>query len=107
MDGRAVTCGPSNISVTQRETGRVVEGDVEFEVTITNTCSCSQSNVIVSCSGFSTVETLDPNKFKKLNDQVRCLVNNGQPIQPSASIIFTYAWHTPFNLPPLSSNGSC
>ncbi|XP_058082462.1 TPD1 protein homolog 1A-like [Magnolia sinica] len=104
--GWAAPCSISNIVVTQVKTGASVEGKPEYEVTIANNCICSQSNVIVRCAGFSSVEKVDPTLLKPL-DGVLCLINNGNGVFQSSPIKFKYAWMTPFDLSPASSQINC
>ncbi|ONK77859.1 uncharacterized protein A4U43_C02F11530 [Asparagus officinalis] len=95
-------CKPSEIIVNQSKTGRVIEQKPEFQVTVTNKCSCPQFNVVVKCFGLSSIEPVDSNVIKKIDD-VRCVLNNGKPIAPGLNVEFKYAWATPQDFPV----GSC
>ncbi|OVA17448.1 hypothetical protein BVC80_1837g268 [Macleaya cordata] len=97
----------SCIRISQAKTGRVVEGDVEFDVVIRNNCHCPQFNVTLGCKGFSTVETVDPNILKVLGSTGDCLFNGGHALAPKHPYGFRYAWHTPTDLTPKSSVSNC
>ncbi|KAL5995451.1 hypothetical protein ACLOJK_025513 [Asimina triloba] len=105
--GWAASCSLSNIQVTQRATGGSVQGAPEYEVTIANNCICSQSNLQVSCAGFSSAEAVDPRVFRPVGGNL-CLVNDGRPVQQSPPpITFKYAAQTKYNLTPSSSQVNC
>ncbi|KAK9271614.1 hypothetical protein L1049_001977 [Liquidambar formosana] len=78
--GSAENCELSSIKIQTAKTGRVVEGNPEFKVVISNTCHCAQSDLILRCLGFSSVETVDPAIFKQLNPE-DCLINNAKAIK--------------------------
>ncbi|KAL5995447.1 hypothetical protein ACLOJK_025509 [Asimina triloba] len=101
----AVTCTGDSIQLDQARTGAVVGGAPEYEVTITNTCSCPQSNVVISCGTFASRESVDPNLFKRI-DEENCLANNGRPILHSSPLKFRYAWPTAFILFPTTPGGT-
>ncbi|KAG9445858.1 hypothetical protein H6P81_011986 [Aristolochia fimbriata] len=97
-------CNLSHIRVRQSRTDKVVEGQPEYEVVISNLCHCPQKNVKLRCAtgGLSTVEALDPTVLRDVGDG-KCLVNGGHPIVQGSSVRFTYAWLTPSDLPPAES----
>lgn len=102
--GWAQPCTLSNVSISQSKTGQIISGKPEFEVTISNNCICTQTNVKVQCTGFSSVEQVDPAVFSKTDDQY-CLVN--MPITQSSTVSFKYASDVMYNLTPVDSNVSC
>ncbi|RWR86999.1 Pentatricopeptide repeat-containing protein [Cinnamomum micranthum f. kanehirae] len=102
--GWAQPCTLSNVSISQSKTGQIISGKPEFEVTISNNCICTQTNVKVQCTGFSSVEQVDPAVFSKTDDQF-CLVN--MPITQSSPVSFKYASDVMYNLTPVDSNVSC
>ncbi|KAG4931376.1 hypothetical protein AAZX31_17G204500 [Glycine max] len=97
-------CFLSDLSVSQIQTGVKMQGKPEWNVTITNNCSCVQKNVILSCNGFQSVEQIDPSLLKISPNG--CLVNDGQPIYTDA-IKFKYVWNQSFPLNPISSEIAC
>ncbi|XP_029122582.1 protein TAPETUM DETERMINANT 1-like [Elaeis guineensis] len=100
------SCGVSDIAVSQARTGSLVEGQPEYEVTVSNKCNCAQSNVFVNCFGLNSVEPVDPQAIKPV-DANRCIINEGKPIAGGAQIKFTYAWKTPQDFPVVSSQALC
>lgn len=102
--GWAQPCTVSNVHISQSKTGQIISGKPEFEVTISNNCICTQTNVKVQCTGFSSVEQVDPADFSKIDDQY-CLVN--KPITQSSPVSFKYASDAMYNLTPVDSNVSC
>ncbi|KAG6508892.1 hypothetical protein ZIOFF_034274 [Zingiber officinale] len=99
----AATCGLSNIVVTQRRTGASVEGQTEFEVTVSNSCSCPQSKVVVRCFGISSVEPVDPSVIRPIGNGDNCSVLGGRPLTQGAPVKFKYAWKTPQDFPLVGS----
>ncbi|KAL0903647.1 hypothetical protein M5K25_028040 [Dendrobium thyrsiflorum] len=88
-------CELSDIEVEQKSTGEIVKGKKEYEVVINNTCICTQYDIHLDCNGFNTVVSVDPTKFRKIDD-FQCSVNNEHPVFTEAPIIFKYAWDIMF-----------
>ncbi|XWS54370.1 hypothetical protein CRYUN_Cryun10bG0084400 [Craigia yunnanensis] len=98
-------CSLEKVTISQTQTGKTVENKPEWQVTISNGCVCSQSELKLSCSGFQTVETIDPSVLAKSGGE--CLINNGEPVPPLSDFSFKYAWDTSFPFNPLSSQPNC
>ncbi|TVU32524.1 hypothetical protein EJB05_24255, partial [Eragrostis curvula] len=73
------TCQLSDIVISQRETGKVVGGKAQYQVTIQNKCSCPQANVKVRCDEINTVENVDKTKIRPI-DREFCIIADGKPI---------------------------
>ncbi|ONK77858.1 hypothetical protein A4U43_C02F11520 [Asparagus officinalis] len=98
-------CNISSIKLSQSSTGVLVQGKIEYEVTLSNDCICSQSSLYVSCDGFKTTEPVDPNVFKV--EGSRCIINNGLPVFQDNPVKFKYAWDHQFDLRPVQSQVNC
>ncbi|XP_041022714.1 TPD1 protein homolog 1-like [Juglans microcarpa x Juglans regia] len=98
-------CSLKQIAITQTDTGATIHNKPEWKVTIHNVCSCAVLHLKLACSGFQTVEDIDPSVLSISNGE--CLVNNGQPIYPSNTYSFTYAWDTSFPFKPVYSEVAC
>ncbi|XP_048336990.2 TPD1 protein homolog 1-like [Ziziphus jujuba] len=99
-------CSLSNIKVSQAQSGKKVQNKPEWTVTITNDCICGQSSLTVDCSGFQTVEAVDPSILKVSGST--CLINNGLPVFETQPISFNYAWDSASaSFKPLSSQINC
>ncbi|KAL2327466.1 hypothetical protein Fmac_020893 [Flemingia macrophylla] len=94
-----------NIIVKQSRTGNWAHGMPEWKVTITNQCSCPQSQVELKCDGFQTYKYADQSILNFFGNV--CLLKNGQPIFPSETVEFLYAWDPPYPFQPISSKGIC
>ncbi|KAL2343942.1 hypothetical protein Fmac_005227 [Flemingia macrophylla] len=95
--------GYSNcISVSQVGTGVRVEGKPEWIVTVSNNCRCPQSNVILNCNGFRSVEPIDPQILTVSLTNDFCIVTPAQPIFKDV-VKFKYASPNQFPLTPISS----
>ncbi|XP_057465747.1 uncharacterized protein LOC130755344 [Actinidia eriantha] len=105
VKGFAQPCSLSSISSKFTLNGRVVEGIPQWDVVISNNCKCAQSNVVLKCTGFSTIVPVDPAVFQINGDT--CLVNSGKPIQQGHPIKFNIVFRTPTDLKPLSSKIQC
>ncbi|XP_074563000.1 uncharacterized protein LOC141819654 [Curcuma longa] len=103
----AATCELSSIVVTQERTGASVEGQAEYEVTVSNTCSCPQSNVVVRCLGLSSIEPVDPSAITPIGNGDNCSVAGGQQLVQGTPVKFKYAWKTPQDFPLVSSQEHC
>ncbi|WOL11445.1 hypothetical protein Cni_G20207 [Canna indica] len=99
-------CSMSAVSVRQAPTGATVEGQAEYEVTVSNDCSCPQSQVTVNCFGLSSVEPVDPTAIKTV-DAEKCIVANGRPLVNGRPVKFKYAWKTPQDFPVVSTKINC
>uniref|UniRef100_A0ACD5ZW86 Uncharacterized protein n=1 Tax=Avena sativa TaxID=4498 RepID=A0ACD5ZW86_AVESA len=104
--GDAKTCKLSDIQISAAKTGKLVEGQSEYKVTIDNRCSCPQAGVKLRCLNFPSVEPVDGSKIRRVGSQL-CLVANGGPITPGSPVTFTYAWKTPQEFTVVSANPRC
>ncbi|CAJ1939837.1 unnamed protein product [Sphenostylis stenocarpa] len=100
-------CLLSDISVSQSRTGVMVEGKPEWSVSITNKCSCAQTNVILNCTGFRSAEKIDHSILIVSLLPRFCLVKPGQTINRDEVVSFKYAWDNQFSLNPISSESLC
>lgn len=102
-------CSLKDMSVEQTKVDKNVKngGRPLWNVTITNNCYCSQSNVRIACAGFRTsdVTVIDPSIAKIAKG--KGLLNNGEPIYPYSSMGFTYASSAPLQFKLLSSQVAC
>ncbi|OVA17047.1 hypothetical protein BVC80_9041g56 [Macleaya cordata] len=85
----------------------MIEGKPEYEVTMVNSCNCTQLNVKVNCKGFNTVEEVDPTIFSKEEGTGLCLLKNGQPIYRDETIKFKYAWDASVDFTPAIFTQAC
>ncbi|TVU32566.1 hypothetical protein EJB05_24299 [Eragrostis curvula] len=100
------TCQLSDIVITQRETGKVVGGKSQFQVTIGNKCSCPQANVKVHCDRINTVEDVDTTKIRQIDSET-FIIADGKPITKGSPVIFTYSFGTPQDFPVVSTKPQC
>lgn len=93
-DSASAICSKNDLKVAQTKTGRVVQGKAVWRVTVTNTCVCTQSQIMLSCRGFQSASSLDPLVLSVKGDQ--CLIMNGHDLSYKSIDVFFYAWDTPF-----------
>ncbi|WOG87768.1 hypothetical protein DCAR_0206999 [Daucus carota subsp. sativus] len=98
-------CDKNSIIVGTERSGRLIGGKDEWNVEITNNCTCFQKSITLKCDGFQSVSPVDPRLFKKVADH--CLLNQGRALPPFNSIKFSYAWYPPFFLIPQFSIVQC
>ncbi|GMH29991.1 hypothetical protein Nepgr_031834 [Nepenthes gracilis] len=98
-------CSKDDLTITQSETGTVINGKPEFRVDVFNACPCTQSSVTLDCRGFQTVEKIDHAVLAKNGDD--CLVGNGSLIPPFQATFFYYAWDSQFPFKPIFSQPNC
>ncbi|KAG7026828.1 Protein TAPETUM DETERMINANT 1, partial [Cucurbita argyrosperma subsp. argyrosperma] len=98
-------CVSNDIAISQKMTGFQIHGMTEWNVTISNNCLCSQSEVKLDCKGFQTTKSIDPSILAVTDTE--CLVNNGLPIFKSNPVIFTYAQDPKFDFKLISSQIAC
>ncbi|CAM0913167.1 unnamed protein product [Alopecurus aequalis] len=104
--GDAKACKLSDIHISLVRTGKLVEGQSEYKVTVHNRCSCPQAGVKVRCFGLPSVERVDKSKIRTVGSQL-CLLANGRPITPGSPVTFTYAWKTPQDVTVVSAKPHC
>lgn len=56
-------CRLNDFVIGTVRSGNTRAGATEWNVEIVNNCNCAQSNVLVSCQGFQTVEPINPTIF--------------------------------------------
>ncbi|PUZ75119.1 hypothetical protein GQ55_1G123700 [Panicum hallii var. hallii] len=89
------SCQLSDIHISQVVTGKVVEGQPQF-----------QAEVMVSCFGLPSIGTVDKTKIHVVDSEL-CGVANGGPIAKGSPMIFTYAKMTPQDFPVISAKPRC
>ncbi|CAJ1967848.1 unnamed protein product [Sphenostylis stenocarpa] len=77
-------CNLNNINIGTTKSGRDLKGITEWNVVVTNNCSCAQSQIRLKCQGFQTVESVDPSILKIESGGI-CLLINGNPLKGFAS----------------------
>jgi hypothetical protein len=106
VSGDAKSCKLSDIHISLARTGKLVEGQSEYKVSIDNRCSCPQAGVKVRCFGLPSVAPVDESKIRRVGSQL-CLVANGGAIAPGSPVTFTYAWKTPQDFTVVSAKPQC
>ncbi|KAG4982914.1 hypothetical protein AAZX31_10G108200 [Glycine max] len=101
IKGSCDDCSLNNINIGTSRTGREIQGQPEWNVTVINNCNCEQSQIKLSCKGFQSAESVDPSILSMEGDS--CLLINGNPMKGSDTVNFSYAWDPPFLLLPTSS----
>ncbi|CAJ1967852.1 unnamed protein product [Sphenostylis stenocarpa] len=94
-------CSLNNINIGTTRSGREVQGQPEWNVTVINNCFCQQSQIKLSCKGFQSSESIDPAILSMEGDG--CLLISGNPMKGFDSVNFSYAWDPPFLMFPSSS----
>ncbi|XP_027367937.1 uncharacterized protein LOC113873811 [Abrus precatorius] len=95
------SCSLNNINIGSTRSGREIQGKPEWNVVVINNCSCIQRQIQLACRGFQSAESVSPSILSKEGDS--CLLINGNPLSPFATVRFSYAWDPPFVLVPTSS----
>ncbi|WJX10918.1 hypothetical protein P8452_01588 [Trifolium repens] len=93
-------CPLSSLQIVQRQQGQV-QGKSQWIVSVINHCNCPQSQIVLSCRGFQTVEGINPTILAKQGDN--CLLYNGHALNPNDIDEFAYAWDPSFPFVPISS----
>ncbi|WJX17366.1 hypothetical protein P8452_07295 [Trifolium repens] len=93
-------CPLSSLQIVQRLEGQV-QGKSRWVVSVTNHCNCPQSQILLSCRGFQTVEGINPTILAKQGDN--CLLFNGHTLNLTDIDQFEYAWDPSFPFVPISS----
>ncbi|XP_050212298.1 uncharacterized protein LOC126662374 [Mercurialis annua] len=95
----------SNFKITQTATGQKIQNKPEWKTIVTNDCLCTRDEIKLDCTGFQTVETVDPSKLKVTGTEG--LLNNGDVVRGHESVSFTYAWDSPFQFKVTGSGVAC
>ena len=102
----ARVCRLADIKISVKKTGRLVEGQSEYKVTIAIQCSYPQGSIYVRCLGLPSVEPVDATRIRPVDGQ-HCLVAGGRQIPRGTLLTFTYAWKTPQDFTVLSAQPHC
>ncbi|CAK8540792.1 unnamed protein product [Lathyrus sativus] len=90
-------CSLSNIEVKQTKTSGSV-----WNVTVSNNCICTQTNVKFNTKGFKSSTPVDPAIFSQDG-----LLIQGAPFYGFKSVTFTYTSPSEFKFTPISSQVAC
>ncbi|XP_057510651.1 uncharacterized protein LOC130793026 [Actinidia eriantha] len=96
-------CKPSDLAIRQKRTGKEVNNKPEWKVEVANACPCTQLNVKLLCTGFKTVEKVDPAVITITGNL--CSIN--EAIYSDSSINFTYASDSQFPFKVANSQQAC
>ena len=108
--GKAEQCSLSDLAVTQTAVpSSRVEGYTKYTVTVENRCICTQGNIKLSCSGFTSSLGVNPDVLSVDGDGKFCTLNGGRPIGmgPDYAVKFSYVWSSEFSFKPVSSTIAC
>jgi hypothetical protein len=108
--GNAQNCKLTDLTVTQTAVPSSVKaGYMNYTVAVENQCICTQTNVKLSCRGFSSSMGVDPDVLSVDSDGQCCTLKSGSPIGmgPSYAVKFSYYSISQISLRPVSSTISC
>ena len=86
------------------------EGYTKYTVTVENRCICTQGNIKLSCSGFTSSLGVNPDVLSVDGDGKFCTLNGGRPIGMGpdyGAVKFSYVWSSEFSFKPVSSTIAC
>ncbi|CAN8326899.1 unnamed protein product [Cochlearia groenlandica] len=84
-------CTFDDIQIGTVRTGREIAGQIEWKVTVVNTCAtCLQSHVTLTCQGFAPLKPVEPRLLQQPQGNT-CLLINGADLPAGATAEFTYA----------------
>nr|XP_025692167.2 uncharacterized protein LOC112794311 [Arachis hypogaea] len=86
-------CQLSDLKIEQKQTGAKVKGKQEWRAFIVTDCICTFPLVVLNCSGFQTVEPIDPSL--KIQGKL-CVIADSNPITRFHPVTFRYAWNSSF-----------
>ncbi|QHO07665.1 hypothetical protein HN51_066330 [Arachis hypogaea] len=90
-------CQLSDLKIEQEQTGVKVKNKQEWRAFIITDCICNFPLVALNCSGFQTVEPIDPSlKIVRSHQGKFCLVADGNPITKFRPATFRYASDSSF-----------
>ncbi|KAL1359705.1 hypothetical protein HN51_005044 [Arachis hypogaea] len=90
-------CQLSDLKIEQERTGVKVKNKQEWRVFIITDCICNFPLVALNCSGFQTVEPIDPSLKIVHSTGKFCLIADGNnPITRFRPATFRYAWDSSF-----------
>ncbi|CAH2046272.1 unnamed protein product [Thlaspi arvense] len=87
-------CDVHRLTLTQSKTGKMVKNKPEWEVRVTDPCTCSFLDVKLSCTGFESAIIINKSVLLKTGDE--CILNDGRPIH-YGDYVFKYVWDTSFD----------
>ncbi|PWZ43772.1 hypothetical protein Zm00014a_005656 [Zea mays] len=96
--------GAEDIAIYQRHSSSLPNGVPAYKVDVMNQClgdpgggDCAIAGIHVRCGWFSSVNLVDPLKFRRLRHD-DCLLNDGRPLLGGDTISFEYANSFPYEL---------
>ena len=93
----------SDISLKQSKTGKMVKNTPEWEVTLTNPCSCTGTDITLTCDGFKSLTPIDPSQILVAGDECS-LINN---LYGETDFVFKYVWAEEFDIKIKSGEIAC
>lgn len=96
-------CFPSQVGVQQYKIRDVSIGISEFLVNVTNPVTCMQTDIVLACNDFNSIEFPDTSVIDWDGEHIYVKKN----IYDHGSVSFKYSWGHQETITPLSSKQCC
>ncbi|KAF8110895.1 hypothetical protein N665_0078s0085 [Sinapis alba] len=93
----------SDISLKQSKTGKMIKNTTEWEVKLMNPCSCTGTDIVLSCVGFKSLTPIDHSQISISGDECS-LINN---LYGETDFVFKYVWAKEFDIKIMSGDIAC
>lgn len=103
MDVGNGSCVSSEVQVQQYKIRDIPPGDSEYIVKVINPGACLQSDIVLACNDFNSLEPLDTSIVDVDGEHIYIKKN----ISDYSFVSFKYSWPHEEIITPLSSNKCC
>ncbi|KAG2245286.1 hypothetical protein Bca4012_022612 [Brassica carinata] len=92
-----------DIYLKQSKTGKMIKNTTEWEVKLTNPCSCTGTDIVLSCVGFKSLTPIDRSQISISGNECS-LINN---LYGETDFVFKYVWAKEFDIKIKSGDIAC
>ncbi|CAH8328344.1 unnamed protein product [Eruca vesicaria subsp. sativa] len=83
-----------DLYVKQSKTGKMIKNTPEWEVRLTNPCTCTATDLVLTCVGLKSLTPIDSSQISITNDE--CTITNN--LEGGTDFVFKYVWAKKFDI---------
>ncbi|KAF3602115.1 hypothetical protein F2Q69_00033075 [Brassica cretica] len=92
-----------NIYLKQSKTGKMIKNTPEWEVRVTNPCTCTSTDIVLTCVGLKSLTPIDHSQISISGNE--CKITNN--LYGHTDFVFKYVWAKKFDIQMESGGIAC
>ncbi|KAF8110894.1 hypothetical protein N665_0078s0084 [Sinapis alba] len=92
-----------DVILKQSKTGKMIKNTPEWEVKLTNPCTCTITHLMMTCVGFQSLTPIDPTQMSISGNECKVYSLSGG----GTVFVFKYVWAKKFDIKIQSGGVAC